>query len=299
MRRRAVTGTPVMDLAHELKASNEGSRVTVHGIAPALRTYLRPQFDPDTGESEGPRLVFLHFMKVGGTSLSALLTKWVPDERLIVHAFVDDIALMPPPVLANLRLIAGHLPFAALALVPPPYRTMAVLRDPLSRTLSHYSHLKQVGPGFRDLTLEQFVFDDVYLQLSGNYQARQLAHDMDLVNAWRSYSPEYRAVATGADRLLEHPLAALFDSGPMSISESELLRTAGANLAQLDFVGVTDRLDDMARDAARLFGASPEQVPYLNVSPEVNRRDIDERILRRIEERTAVDRELYELAKRR
>ena len=44
---------------------------------------------------------------------------------------------------------------------------------------------------------------------------------------------------------------------------------------------------------------SPEQVPYLNVSPQVDRRDIDGRILRRIEERTAVDRELYELAKSR
>jgi hypothetical protein len=299
MRRRAATGTPVMDLAHELKASNEGSRVTVHGIAPALRTYLRPQFDPDTGESEGPRLVFLHFMKVGGTSLSALFANWVAEERLIVHAFIDDIALIPPPVLANLRLIAGHLPFAALALVPPPYRTMAVLRDPLSRTVSHYSHLRQVDPRFEGLTLEQFVFDDAYHSLSGNYQARQLGHDMDLANAWRSYSPEYRVVATGADPFFERPLAALFDSGPMSLSEDELLQTASAHLRQIDFVGVTDHLDDIARQAAALFGVPPEPVARLNPSPPFVRGDIDGRIRRRIEARTAIDRELYDLARRR
>ena len=299
MRRRAVLGTPVMDLAHELKASDEGSRVTVHGIAPALRTYLRPQFDADSGESEGPRLVFLHFMKVGGTSLSALFASWIAEERFLVHAFIDDVALIPPPVLANLRLIAGHLPFAALAFVPPPFRTMAVLRDPLSRTLSHYSHLKSVDSRFRDLTLEQFVFDDVYHQLSGNYQARQLAHDMDLMSAWRSYSPEYRVAATGADPRFERPLAALFDSGPMSFSEDELLQTAAANLGRIDFVGVTDRLDDVGRAAARLFAVSPEPVAHLNVSPRVDPGEIEGRIRRRIEERTAVDRELYEIARRR
>jgi hypothetical protein len=298
MRRRAAMGVPVMDLAHELKAGDEGSRVTVHAITPALRTYLRPMFDPDSGQSERPRLVFLHFMKVGGTSLSDLFARWFAGERARVHMFVDDLALMPPPVLANLRLIAGHIPFAALALVPPPYRTLAVLRDPLSRTLSHYSTLVSSDPGFQNLTLDQFVSDETF-QLSGNYQARQLAHDIDLANAWRSYSPEQRVAATGADPLIEHPLAALFDSGPLNLSDDELLRDATANMAKIDLLGTTDRLDDIAGRVAELFGVPRESAPRLNISPPTDRRQIDERIQRKIEQRTAVDRELYELARRR
>lgn len=298
MRQRAIGGVPIMELAHELKAGAEGSRVTIHGTNPALRTYLRAQFDSDSGRSELPRLVFLHFMKVGGTSLSDLFGRWFPLDRARVHMFVDDLALTPPPVLANLRVIAGHIPFAALDLVPPPYHTMVVLREPLSRTLSHYSHLVSADLRYRDLTLDQFVSDETF-QLSGNYQARQLAHDIDLVNAWRSYSPEHLVEATGADPLTALPLAALFDSGPMHLSDEELLDTASTNLAQIDFVGTTDRLDAVARRVAELFDVPPEPVSRLNVSPSIDHRELDGRIRRKIESRTAVDRELYELAKHR
>jgi hypothetical protein len=298
MRRRAIDGTPLLTMAHELKASCEGSRITVHGIVPAMRTYVRPLFDPATGKLTLPRLVFLHFMKVGGTSLCDQFAGWFPEEQVRVHLFVDDVALTPAVILAQLRLIAGHLPFASLPLIPPPYQTMAVLRDPFSRTLSHYSHLKAVSPAFGHLTLEQFVFDENF-QLSGNYQARQLAHDMDVTNAWRAYSPEQLVSSTGGDPLIAHPLASMFDSGPTGQSDEELLRNAAANLDRIDFVGTTEDLDDLAGRAATLFGLPAAPVGRLNVSPPLPAREIDDRIRRKIEERTAVDRELYDLAKQR
>jgi hypothetical protein len=236
-------------------------------------------------------------MKVGGTSLCDLFARWFGNERARVHLFADDIALTPAPVLANLRLIAGHIPFAALALVPPPFTTMTVLRDPFSRTLSHYSHLRSVDPVYRDLTLERFVFDEGFA-FSGNYQARQLAYDIDMANAWRSFSPAQRFAARGGDPT-PYPLSALFDSGPVEQSDDELFRNAAANLARIDMVGTTEHLDDIARVVAELFGLRPEPVDRLNVSPPVDRRDIDTRIRRQIEARTAVDRQLYELAQAR
>lgn len=297
VRRRALEGRPLEQVAQELKETLEGSRRTVQSIKPATRTWLRSQTD---GESEfaSPRLVFLHLMKVGGTSLSDQLSRWFGAERAWVHLFVDDVALTPAPVLANLRVIAGHLPYASLPLIPPPFQTMVVLRDPFSRTLSHFSHMREVNPHFRDLTLEKFVFDEES-SFSGNHQARYLAHDVDLVHAWRTYSPEEKHAAIGGDRFTEHPLQVLFDIGPTELSDDDLLRVAGENLDRIDYVGVTDELDGVSRQVAKMFGLPAQPVERLNVSKPVDRRDIDERVRRRIEERTAVDRELYDLARKR
>lgn len=299
LRRRSQEGIPLMDLAHALKGSAEGSRVTVHGVVPALRTYVRPRFDAGTGQSVLPRLVFLHFMKVGGISLSDLFAGWFDVEEARIGLFVDDLALTPPPMLATLRLIAGHIPFAALALIPPPFKTLAVLRDPLSRTVSHYSTLKKSDSAFHDLTLERFVFDDTFEALSGNYQARQLVHDIDLAGAWRSYSPEHLVAASGGDPFVDYPLAALFDSGRMDASDDELLRHAASNLGRIDLVGTTDDLDGVARRVAEVFGRRPEPVNRLNVSDQIDRADLSDRIRRRIEDRSAIDRELYLLARGR
>jgi hypothetical protein len=293
--RRASAGESLMDLAHWLRASAEGSRVVVHQIGPALRNFVGGQFDPESGLSELPRLVFLHFMKVGGTSISDQLAGYFAEDRARVHMFLDDIALTPPPVLANLRVIAGHLPFAALSLVPPPFVTMAVLRDPFSRTLSHYSHMKTVNPSYASLTLEEFVFDEIYHQ-SGNYQARQLAFDMDVAAAWRRFSPVHIVVSEGAPADYDRPLAAVFDSRPLEMSDEELMKRARANLDRIDHVAATEQLDSMARVAARLFGRPPVPVGHLNKSPAIDRDAVDARIRRRIEERTEVDRALHEAA---
>jgi hypothetical protein len=279
--RRASEGESLMDLAHWLRASAEGSRVVVHQIAPALRSFVGGQFDPETGLAELPRLVFLHFMKVGGTSISDQLAGYFPEDRARVHMFLDDIALTPPPVLANLRVIAGHLPFAALSLVPPPFVTMAVLRDPFSRTLSHYSHMKSVNPSYHQ---------------SGNYQARQLAFDMDVAAAWRRFSPVHIVVSEGAPADYDRPLAAVFDSRPIEMTDEELLTRARANLDRIDHVAVTEQLDTMAGVAARIFGRRHVPVGHPNKSPALDRDAIVGRVRRRIEERTAVDRALYEAA---
>jgi len=265
----------------------------------ALRTWLRSQFSAGETEFPTPRLVFMHFMRVGGTSMSDQLARWFGAERSRVHVYLDDIALTPPPVLANMRVIAGHIPFAGLALIPGSFQTMTVLRDPFERTLSHFVRLREVDPDYRGLTLEQFVTDDLYSHLM-NHQARYLAHDADVANAWRTYSPEERIAAIRADlRFRPYPLQDLFETGDTGLADEELLRRAAASLEQIDIVGVTERLDAAAEQVAGLFGLSPVSLGRLNQSPPAERSDIDARIRRRIDERTAVDRELYDLARRR
>lgn len=299
MRHEAAAGRTLLELAQQVRESADGSRMTVHTSGLAVRTWVRTQLEPGTAEFATPRLVFLHFMKVGGTSLSDELARWFGPEQARVHIFLDDIALMPPPVLANLRVIAGHIPYAGLALIPRPFHTLAVLREPVARTLSHFSTLRTDHPHYHDLTLDRFVFDEGFTW-AGNFQARFLAHDIDVANAWRTYSPEERLVATGGDRYTANPLQALFERAGTGQTDEELLAHASTNLDRIDFVGTTDDLDAAAGEVARLFGLPPVTLGRLNQSAQrVERGDIEPRILRRIDERTAVDRELYDLAKKR
>lgn len=298
LRQQAAAGRPIIELAQELRQTVEGSRCTVNSSNLALRTWLRSQFPSGETEFATPRLVFMHFMRVGGTSMSDQLARWFGEERSRVHVYLDDIALTPPPVLANLRVVAGHIPYAGLALIPGSFQTMAVLRDPFQRTLSHFSHMRDVNPAYRNLTLEEFVFDENQ-SFSGNHQARYLAHDVDVANAWRTYSPEERMAAIGGDRFTANPLQVLFDIGPTGLADEELLRRAAARLEQVDIVGVTEQIDAAARQVADLFDLNPVSLGRLNPSPPADRDDIDVKVRRRIDERTAVDRELYDLARRR
>lgn len=300
MRREAAGGRPLLELAQQVRETPDGSRMTVNASGMAVRTWVRSQLEPGTTEFATPRLVFLHFMKVGGTSLSDELARWFGPERSRVHVFLDDIALLPVPVLGNLRVIAGHIPYAGLALIPGPFRTLAVLREPVARTLSHFSTLRTDHPHYHDLTLDRFVFDEGFTW-SGNFQARFLAaDDIDVANAWRTYSPEERLVATGGDRYTANPLQALFERADIGQTDEDLLANASANLDRIDFVGTTDDLDAAAGEVASLFGLAPVKLGRLNQSAQrVDRGDIGPHILRRIEERTAVDRELYERARKR
>lgn len=299
-RRRAAEGAPVVEIAEAVLTSEEGARKTVDGFGAVLRSYLSAQFDTETGKPFSPRLVFLHIPKTGGTSLSDVLAHWVGPSRARVNIFLDDLVLCPPPVLATSAAISGHLPYAALGLIPGPFRTMVVLRDPFERTLSHYGHLKTRDPHLRDLSLENFVFSDDFHSVAGNFQTRYLAYDNDIANAWRTWSPEHVLASAWGDRSEPLPLAVLFDNTRIPQPGEELLAEAKRNLEAIDFVGVTQSLNRLTRQVATALGFPQEDVPQLNSAPpSFHVGDVSSKIRRRIEKNTALDRELYDLAKQR
>jgi hypothetical protein len=298
MAQRLADAVPVDELIEELLSSEEGVERTIARSRAAFRAKLQNHFSADDRKVT-PRLVFLHIMKVGGTSLSDTFQRWVPADRARVHVYMDDLVLTPKPLLAQLRIIAGHIPFGALRLIPRPYATLCVLREPVSRTLSHYSHLRTVDARYHDLTLDEFITNDEFDVPSSNYQARQLAHDLDVKEAWRSYSPEHLYRARGGDPNHPYPLQSLFDSVSVAFDDDELMRIASDHLAQINYVGVTEALDGVGAALAGLFGVVADDIPRLNASPPIEPGQIDGRIRRRIEARTEVDRALYDQARSR
>jgi hypothetical protein len=286
------------DLVASVLETSAAAELTVDRLRPALQSQLHVDFESSSDRdlrNPPTRVVFLHIMKTGGVSLSDVCAGWSPPGRSRVHLYVDELVLATPASIARLSFIAGHIPYEALDLVPPGYWTLTMLREPVTRAVSHYLALRGSGPPYDNLTLDEFVSNEVYDVPSGNYQARQLAHRIGIADAWISYSPVQRLRATGGDRT-DYPIQALFDSTPIAASDDDLLVRARRNLATIDFVGVTEDLESAADRLARLWGRPGAPVPRLNVSPPFDPRELTASIRKRLEARTAVDRVLYEEA---
>jgi hypothetical protein len=184
---------------------------------------------------------------------------------------------------------------------------VTVLRDPVDRSLSHYSQLSinpdvlAESPGF---SLEEYVESPRWNTLCCDYQARQLAHRVDLANAGKTYEPAERFASLGPPFPREHqyPLQSLFDCSPLTLTGSDLERAALHSLSEIEFVGVTEHLDALYSQVANgVWGL--RELPVLgreNTSPDRPRRaTISAELLRRIEEMTVVDHALYEAARLR
>jgi hypothetical protein len=275
-----------------------------------LRTRLarvRDRRRPDRGAAP---LYFMHIMKTGGTTLSTVLARLSDRASAgtsITEVFLDQFVQRGPKGWNDVGFVTGHLPWEARGLLPPATRTVTVLRDPVDRSLSHYWQLSinpdvlAESPGF---SLEEYVESPRWNTLCRDYQARQLAHRIDLANAGKTYAPAERFASLGPPFPREHqyPLQSLFDCSPMTLSGSDLERVALQSLSEIEFVGVTDRLAALYSQIAEgVWGRN--ELPLLgreNTSPDRPRRaTISADLLRRIEEMTVVDQALYEAARKR
>ena len=254
----------------------------------------------------GPPVFFLHIMKTGGTSLVEGLRAVASPRPCLFEIFLDDLVSLPRHVLEQVPLVAGHLGYEARTLLPAQFVTCVVLREPLERTLSHYGHLRgnpDVIAECPDFSLEQFVHSLRWRTLCSNYQARQLVHEIGLSGAWVNFSPEDQYRTLGPPFPPEHrlPLQSYFDSSPLALGADELLVRARERLAAIEFVGVTEQLDALAASVAHAWGTqTPPPLPRLQVGEErLLADDVPRPLLDAIREATAVDRALYEEARRR
>jgi hypothetical protein len=254
----------------------------------------------------GPPVFFLHIMKTGGTSLVEGLRAVASPRPCLIEIFLDDLVSIPRHVLEQVPLVAGHLGYEARTLLPAQFVTCVVLREPVERTLSHYSHLRRnpdVLAECPDFSLEQFVHSPRWRTLCGNYQARQLVHEIGLGGAWVNFSPADKYRTLGPPFPPEHrlPLQSYFDSSPLSVEGDELLARARERLAAIEFVGVTEQLDTLSAALARGWGTQdPPPLPRLQVGEDrLQPDDVPGPLLDAISEETAVDRALYEEAHRR
>ena len=214
-----------------------------------------------------PPISFLHFEKTAGTTVTTLLsahfhpTQIDPDS----HRSAPPHVLTPFPPHAARRLggyplVHGHYDVPSLRRLGRDRFVFTVLREPRARLLSLYYYWRSVN--LRTLNDE------------GDHRNVRLAHERDLLGFLSSEEP---FIVDYLDNLYVRRLTGFYVSGcdvdPLALAPAESVRAASQVLDALDFVGVTERLDEVMVEIGKVLELGPlEAVPVLNDAAG-NRRD--------------------------
>lgn len=241
----------------------------------------RPTGAKDRGRR---RFFFVHIMKTGGTTLVHRLRNHFgsavyPTMRVDGTDMVDmwELYLRTDRLLAQLaargdqiELIAGHFPLCTRELLEPRPMTFTLLREPVERTLSYLSSVR--GESLEDK--EEDRLERTFAEMWGhpaydpkNNMTRMLSLDLNEVQ-----SPK---------------------SGRTELNRDHLERAKCA-LAQLDAIGLQERLGDFCDELSARFHWDLGEAKLLNTSRKI---EVPQSLRARIAEDNALDIELYDFAK--
>jgi len=220
-----------------------------------------------------PALIYLHLPKCGGTTLNRLIEWEYPPFRIysVDPSFFRwsyyHLLQLPPPRLARMRVIKGHMPFGIHRRLPQPSTYITILREPVDRVISEYYfalhyRLHPQHRRMQRLSLEEYAATTPH----HNLQCKLLA-----------------GLPTGRD----------FLAGDCT----ELtLETAKANLAaHFTLAGLTERFDETLALLKVLFGWKLNHYASFNVTRLRPRKQaIPDSAQRLIAERNRFDVALYE-----
>jgi hypothetical protein len=246
-----------------------------------------------------PPLYFLHIPKTGGKSLSRVLRRAYPMSRSLIETVLDNL----PQHIVSLRsydYIDGHLAWLPDHMLQPGTLRCTVLRDPVARTLSELFMIQRglsyryvaatptdpVRDALRAGDFFRVLQSEHYRMQSTNVQCRFLARDV---------------VSTSVRRNDQ------FIKGTPPVDESDFI-AAKQHLKTIDFVGITEHLDDFAHMVGASIGLDVKKVPRDNSASHpsgaptsISLFDASEQqeMLHIIEDMNRYDIELYRMAQER
>lgn len=228
-------------------------------------------------------IVFLHIPKTGGTTLRATLRYKYPSQTVTVHDLSDPKEAMdriPDDDLRAARAVTGHLLYGVHHHIPQDCDYVAVLREPVARTVSAYNYiLGHPAHWFHDelvrsgMGLEEFAGSG-----SGppdNMQTRVIAGSRD-----------GELVRRGPDRHLERTELGI-----------DMLEAAKRHLDRFLVVGLTESFDESFILVRRALGWKLPMYASRRITQRRRSEPPSTEAVELIRERNQLDIELYAYAR--
>tara|TARA_B100000315_G_scaffold252780_2_gene290269 strand:+ start:1295 stop:2113 length:819 start_codon:yes stop_codon:yes gene_type:complete len=250
------------------------------------------------------QIYFLHIPKTAGTSLRKVIESQFRPEEICPCSVMQELANVvrrDVSELATYPVIAGHMGYTLLSLLPTPPRVITMLREPVARTISRFNYMRQqcarsgrVPWGHArfldpDVSINDFLSFEPTRRLITNFQVRNLAQDFDLTKTYTDFD----------GNPLMPKMNKLFAYTSPGLSDRELLATAKRRLASFEFVGITERFRESLELLCSTFGWEiTMNAPFLNVSsPSLGLNSLlSKQTIADIQECTLLDAELYKFA---
>jgi hypothetical protein len=153
-------------------------------------------------------LIFLHLPRTAGTTLAHILARQYGETallRLYDSSSGEELSSMSTSQLEAVRVIMGHFSFGAHRFLQHESAYFTVLREPVSRVISHYSFVRRSPTHYlyetaQGLGLPEFVAS-CGLEEPNNDQTRMLAGEHRLTGSARSAE---RVLGAAKEHLRDH-----------------------------------------------------------------------------------------------
>lgn len=217
-------------------------------------------------------LIFLHIPKTAGISLRQVLHRNISGPTFRIIHPIDDaarLAALPAADRASLDLVEGHLYHGVHEHIPRPCRYLTMLRDPVERTLSYYSFVRE----YKDHHLYQTIHSK-RLSLSDCFRA---------------------GLTVELDNFMVRCLTSLRNIHvPFGGVTRSMFDEAVANLAAIDLVGLTEEYDRSVAFFCDALGWPRAVGARQNATNDrLRRADMSDSDLDLIREHNRLDLELY------
>jgi hypothetical protein len=254
-----------------------------------------------------PPIYFVHIMKTGGSAMGEYLRPQY-DPRACYpprkdpnftrkKINVQSILNLSSRQRARIRFYTLHMPAWVAAKVAPGHLHVAVMREPVARTVSH---LKHIARGCNIDSLEEIYDDPRWRNRLSNYQTRVFGlQPSDHRTRWEVTLGVLRVLLSRGARSDIEPLPPgrnigdywLFTAmeNDRSMEEADLER-AIAMVDSFDLVGVTEKLGEFQAALEALTGTRGD-VEQVNVAPQSP--ELPDTLMDRIRQDNHLDTRLY------
>ncbi|TDN67237.1 sulfotransferase family 2 domain-containing protein [Paraburkholderia sp. BL10I2N1] len=235
-------------------------------------------------------LYYLHIPKTGGTSFISFLDNQFDQDEICPAQLLPGLFEIPDQSLRNYSFFRGHLWYGLSSYIKRNLTYITMLRDPVQRTISWYSHVKRDENAYRhrrvvdeNWSLLDFVQDSETNWDMTNAQTLFFAVDLDYSRL--ALDP----VGYGTETVKQYAQRA---------DDRALLDIAKKRLEEAAFFGITERMQNSMNLLSYRMGFYPDfSAPTLNTS--LNRpldNEISAETIAAINRITTLDQELYEWA---